>query len=143
MAREGWPSSGSSSTDERYGRTRQFCESQNRIRVRYPLAVATKEVRERFGGIEGLPTTMLYDRAGILRKKVVGFEYTLAFEAELRRLLWLKSDRSLRTRRAATRAVLRVTLRRINGHAGPLVQGSERHAGHMSRKLRNLLTSGR
>ena len=59
----------------------------NRIRVRYPLAVATKEVRERFGGIEGLPTTMLYDLSGILCKKVVGFEYTLAFEAELKPLL--------------------------------------------------------
>lgn len=59
----------------------------SRIGVRYPLAVATKEVRERFGGIEGLPTTMLYDRAGILRKKVVGFEYTSVFETQLKPLL--------------------------------------------------------
>lgn len=58
-----------------------------RIGVRYPLAVAADELRQKFGGLEGLPTTMLYDRAGILRKKVIGFEYTSVFEAELRPLL--------------------------------------------------------
>jgi thiol-disulfide isomerase/thioredoxin len=55
--------------------------------VRYPLAVAVDELKQKFGGIEGLPTTMLYDREGILRKKVAGFEYTSAFESELRPLL--------------------------------------------------------
>jgi hypothetical protein len=40
-----------------------------------------------FGGIEGLPTTMLYDRQGILQKKVIGFEYTDAFESALKSLL--------------------------------------------------------
>jgi len=58
-----------------------------RIGVRYPLAVAADDLRQKFGGLEGLPTTMLYDRTGILVKKVIGFEYTSAFEAELRPLL--------------------------------------------------------
>jgi thiol-disulfide isomerase/thioredoxin len=58
-----------------------------RIGVRYPLAVAVDELKQKFGGIQGLPTTMLYDREGILRKKVVGFEYTSAFESELTPLL--------------------------------------------------------
>ena len=58
-----------------------------RIGVRYPLAVASDDVKERFGGIEGLPTTMLYDRQGILRKKVIGFEYTDVFESALKSLL--------------------------------------------------------
>jgi len=43
------------------------------IAVYYPLAVATDDMKQRFGGIEGLPTTMLYDRQGILRTKVIGF----------------------------------------------------------------------
>jgi hypothetical protein len=30
---------------------------------------------------------MLYDREGILRKKVIGFEYTWVFEAQLKPLL--------------------------------------------------------
>jgi thiol-disulfide isomerase/thioredoxin len=55
--------------------------------VRYPLAVAPADLKQRFGGIEGLPTTMLYDRQGILRKKVVGFEYTDVLESAIKPLL--------------------------------------------------------
>ena len=40
-----------------------------------------------FGGIKGLPTTMLYDRNGVLRMKVIGFEYTETVEAALKPLL--------------------------------------------------------
>jgi thiol-disulfide isomerase/thioredoxin len=58
-----------------------------RIGVRYPLAVATDDLKRRFGGIEGLPTTILYDRQGILRQKIIGFEYTDAIESELKPLL--------------------------------------------------------
>ncbi len=39
------------------------------IGVHYPLAVASADVLQKFGGIEGLSTTMIYDRKGILRKK--------------------------------------------------------------------------
>src|SRR5207302_6829804 len=58
-----------------------------KLGVRYPLAIATDDVKQKFGGIEGLPTTLLYDRQGILRKKVLGFEYTDVIESELRPLL--------------------------------------------------------
>ena len=58
-----------------------------RLGVRYPLAVASDDLKQKFGGIEGLPTTMLYDRQGILRKKVVGFEYTDAIESAAKQLL--------------------------------------------------------
>jgi thiol-disulfide isomerase/thioredoxin len=59
----------------------------HRIGVRYPLAVAPDDLKQKFGGIKGLPTTMLYDRQGILRKKVVGFEYTETFESAVNQLL--------------------------------------------------------
>lgn len=55
--------------------------------VRYPLAVAADAVKQKFGGIEGLPTTMLYDRHGVLRMKVIGFEYTDNIESSLKPLL--------------------------------------------------------
>ncbi len=58
-----------------------------KIGVRYPLAVASDDLKQKFGGIEGLPTTLLYDRHGILRKKIIGFEYTDALEAALKPLL--------------------------------------------------------
>src|SRR5579863_5507381 len=55
-----------------------------KVGVRYPLAVAADDLKQKFGGIEGLPTTMLYDRQGILRKKIIGFEYTNVIESELK-----------------------------------------------------------
>lgn len=58
-----------------------------RLKVRYPLVVASDAVKEKFGGIEGLPTTLLYDRQGVLRSKVIGFEYTSTFESDLKKLL--------------------------------------------------------
>jgi thiol-disulfide isomerase/thioredoxin len=58
-----------------------------KLGVRYPLAVATDDLKQKFGGIEGLPTTMIYDRQGILRKKVIGFEYTDVIEADLKTFL--------------------------------------------------------
>lgn len=58
-----------------------------RLGVRYPLAVATDAVKQKFGGIEGLPTTMIYDRQGVLRQKIIGFEYTEAVDELLKPLL--------------------------------------------------------
>jgi thiol-disulfide isomerase/thioredoxin len=59
----------------------------NGIGVHYPLAVATDDLKQKFGGIDGLPTTMLYDRHGVLRMKVIGFEYTEHIEQALKPLL--------------------------------------------------------
>ena len=58
-----------------------------RLGVRYPLAIATDGLKSKFGGIEGLPTTLLYDRQGILRQKIIGFEYTDVVETYLKPLL--------------------------------------------------------
>jgi hypothetical protein len=58
-----------------------------KIGVRYPLAVAPDDLKQKFGGIKGLPTTMLYDRQGILRQKVVGFECTGVIESAVKPLL--------------------------------------------------------
>jgi len=58
-----------------------------RINVHYPLAVAADDLKQKFGGIGGLPTTMVYDRQGVLRKRVIGFEYTDAIESALKPLL--------------------------------------------------------
>jgi thiol-disulfide isomerase/thioredoxin len=58
-----------------------------KLGIRYPLIVATDDLKQKFGGIEGLPTTILYDRQGMLRTKVVGFDYTDNFESALKLLL--------------------------------------------------------
>lgn len=59
----------------------------NRIGVHYPLVVATGDLVRKFGGLDGLPTTLIYDRRGILRAKIIGFEYTKTIEADLKPLL--------------------------------------------------------
>jgi hypothetical protein len=58
-----------------------------KIGVYYALAAATDEIKEKLGGIEGLPTTMLCVRDGTLRTEVVGFEYTDNIESMLKLLL--------------------------------------------------------
>jgi thiol-disulfide isomerase/thioredoxin len=58
-----------------------------KIKVHYPLVAAPDDLKQKFGGIEGLPTTLLYDRNGILREKVIGFEYTGVIESKLKPLL--------------------------------------------------------
>jgi thiol-disulfide isomerase/thioredoxin len=55
--------------------------------VRYPIAVGSEDIRKRFGEIQGLPTTFIYDRHGILRSKVIGFEYTTTIEGIIKPLL--------------------------------------------------------
>lgn len=58
-----------------------------KIGVRYPLAVATEDLKGKFGGIEALPTAMIYDRQGLLRGKVVGFEREDVIESTVKQLL--------------------------------------------------------
>lgn len=60
------------------------------VGVRYPLAVASPQISGAFGGIQGLPTTFIYDREGILRQKIIGFEYTDRIESDLKPLLGSK-----------------------------------------------------
>ena len=55
-----------------------------RLRVRYPLAVATDDIKQKFGGILGLPTTLLYDRNGILRETLVSGQSYESFERSIK-----------------------------------------------------------
>jgi len=55
--------------------------------IRYPIAVGSEDIRKKFGGLLGLPTTYIYDRQGILRYKTIGFEYTGTIEKTIKPLL--------------------------------------------------------
>jgi peroxiredoxin len=56
-----------------------------KLKITYPLLINGMEVQKY--GVEGIPTTILIDRKGFVRKKVVGFEYTQVFENALREIL--------------------------------------------------------
>ena len=58
-----------------------------KIGVHYPLAIAAEDLMQKFGGIQGLPTTLIYDRQGVLRQKIIGFEYTDVVEGQVKALL--------------------------------------------------------
>jgi thiol-disulfide isomerase/thioredoxin len=58
-----------------------------KLGIHYPIAVGTEEIRDKFGGIQGIPTTYIFDRAGILRSKIIGFEYTTTIEKTIKTLL--------------------------------------------------------
>ena len=58
-----------------------------RLHIRYSLIQDSPELQKQFGGIQGVPTTYLFDRNGVLRYKVVGFEHTEAVEKALQPLL--------------------------------------------------------
>jgi thiol-disulfide isomerase/thioredoxin len=57
------------------------------VGIHYPIAVGSEEIRKKFGGLKGLPTTYIYDRNGILRNKIIGFEYTSTIEKIVQTLL--------------------------------------------------------
>lgn len=58
-----------------------------RLGVTYTILMSTPEALEKWGGLEGLPTTFVVDREGRVRKKVIGFEYPEEFEKAVRPLL--------------------------------------------------------
>lgn len=58
-----------------------------KLGIHYPLVVATDDLMQKFVGLEGLPTTLLYDRQGVLRKKIIGFEYANVIESEVKPML--------------------------------------------------------
>lgn len=41
--------------------------------ITFPIARATNDHRQAFGGIRGIPTTFLIDRSGVVRHRVVGY----------------------------------------------------------------------
>ena len=55
--------------------------------VKYPIVPSTVDIERKFGGLFGLPTTFIYDRQGVLRHKVIGFEDTKETEAVIKSLL--------------------------------------------------------
>jgi thiol-disulfide isomerase/thioredoxin len=55
--------------------------------IHYPLLIGSEPIRNQFGGIQGLPTTFIYDHHGILRTKIIGFEYTANIEKMIKTLL--------------------------------------------------------
>ena len=55
--------------------------------INYPVVMAEPKVVAAYGGIAGLPTTFIIDRAGRIVKQHLGFTEKEAFETEIKALL--------------------------------------------------------
>ena len=55
--------------------------------VNYPVVLADAKVVTAYGGIEGLPTTFIIDRAGRIVKQCLGFTKKAEIETEIKPLL--------------------------------------------------------
>jgi cytochrome c-type biogenesis protein len=60
---------------------------RNEIKMDYELVVGESSIGDKFGGIQGLPTTFIIDRDGRIRQKIFGENSRAAFEAAVKPLL--------------------------------------------------------
>jgi thiol-disulfide isomerase/thioredoxin len=68
-----------------------------RYAINYPIAMATNEMRFRFGGVPALPTTFIIDAQGRVVQKHIGLRDPLLYETEIRALLGLPIDARVET----------------------------------------------
>ena len=63
-------------------------------RINYPILMTDGQVDKAYGGITGIPTTFVIDRAGNIRQKYVGYQDKAVFEADIKALLAEAETRS-------------------------------------------------
>ncbi len=59
--------------------------------INYPIVMGDDGVVAAFGGVEGIPTTFLIDRAGLIRDRKVGAEETASYEQKVLAVLQERS----------------------------------------------------
>jgi thiol-disulfide isomerase/thioredoxin len=68
-----------------------------KTRINYPVAMASPEVRIRYGGVTALPTSFLLDAQGRVVQKHEGLRDPALYETEIRALLGLSIDARVET----------------------------------------------
>lgn len=61
-----------------------FVEKMN---VNYTMLIGNQDVTKEYGGIGGIPTTFVIDKAGQIRQKYVGYREKAVFENDIKMLL--------------------------------------------------------
>jgi cytochrome c biogenesis protein CcmG/thiol:disulfide interchange protein DsbE len=65
--------------------------------INYPVAMASPEVRQRYGGVAALPTSFVLDTQGRVVQKHEGLRDPVLYETEIRALLGLPIDARVET----------------------------------------------
>ncbi len=68
-----------------------------RYAINYPIAMATDELRIKFGGVPALPTSFVIDTQGRVVQKHIGLRDPALYETEIRALLGLPIDARVET----------------------------------------------
>jgi thiol-disulfide isomerase/thioredoxin len=68
-----------------------------RYAINYPVAMATSEMRIRFGGVPALPTSFIIDAQGRVVQKHIGLRDPVLYETEIRALLGLPINARVET----------------------------------------------
>jgi len=58
-------------------------EFAKRMKINYPVALATKDVVRKYGGVQAIPTTFLINRRGEIVKQYVGYQKQQVFENDI------------------------------------------------------------
>jgi thiol-disulfide isomerase/thioredoxin len=90
---------------------------RRRTPIDYPIALASKETQQQFGGINVYPTAFLVDRDGRIIKKYLGFSYPEEFEEDVRPLLETQDDQAKKDRVVKTVEKLAEALQTDNHEA--------------------------
>ncbi len=61
------------------------------MKMNYPVLLGTPDIAMRYGGIDGIPTTFVIDRKGMIANRFEGFRPADVFDREIRKLLSVKS----------------------------------------------------
>ena len=69
---------------EELGEVRRFVR---KLKVNYPIALGTKEIKTLFDETETLPVTIVIDRQGNVRERIEGILLPVEFEQKIRPLL--------------------------------------------------------
>jgi thiol-disulfide isomerase/thioredoxin len=80
--------------DEEQDAVRAFAK---RYSINYPIAMATNEMRFRFGGVPALPTSFIIDTQGRVVQKHIGLRDPVLYEREIRALVGLPIDARVET----------------------------------------------
>ena len=80
--------------DEDEAAVRAFAK---RYAINYPIAMATSEMRIKFGGVPALPTSFIIDAQGRVVQKHIGLRDPVLYETEIRALLGLPINARVET----------------------------------------------
>jgi peroxiredoxin len=65
------------------GSRNEVAEFAKRMKINYPVALATEEVVRSYGGVHAIPTTFLISRRGEIVKRYVGYQKREVFETDI------------------------------------------------------------